>query len=317
MIRYAVALGSNLGERLGHLQEAISALGEIGSVTAVSSLYETAPVGGPDQDPFLNAVVVLESDLEPHDLLTELHRIEAAASRERTVRWGPRTLDLDIVAFSGPPVATPDLVIPHPGAVERRFVLEPLSEIWPESDVGPGVSASRALESVADQDVDRLAGQWANPDKTRPGRYWVAVQIVWFAAIAIALVANGSLPTDAASAGLWIGALLAVLGGLLTFQSLRELGPSLTAVPEPLESGTLIATGPYAHARHPIYGGLVLFLTGASLLLDSLPAVLLSLGLGVFFWLKSGYEERQLRIAYPGYGSYTQEVGRRLIPFVL
>ncbi len=158
MTRFAIALGSNVGARLDHLRRAVAELERLGSVDAVSGVYETEPVGGPAQDPYLNAVAVLDTTSEPHDLLKALLRIEAAHARVREVRWGPRTLDLDIVASDGEPVRDPDLEIPHPRAAERRFVLEPLCEIWPEAIVAEGLTATTARTLVSDQDVTRLAG---------------------------------------------------------------------------------------------------------------------------------------------------------------
>ena len=156
MTRFAIALGSNVGARLDHLRGALAALERLGSVDAVSGVYETEPVGGPAQDPYLNAVAVLDTTSEPHDLLEALHRIEADHGRVRDVHWGPRTLDLDIVASDGGPVRDPELEIPHPRAAERRFVLDPLCEVWPEAIVAEGLTAATARPLVSDQEVARL-----------------------------------------------------------------------------------------------------------------------------------------------------------------
>ena len=160
MTRFAIALGSNEGARLDHLRRAVAELEDLGSVEAVSGVYETDPVGGPAQDPFLNAVAVLDTVSKPHDLLVSLHQIEAAHDRAREVHWGPRTLDLDIVTSDGGPVRTPDLQIPHPRAAERRFVLEPLCDVWPEAVVGVGLTAAAARALVSDQGVALLAESW-------------------------------------------------------------------------------------------------------------------------------------------------------------
>ncbi len=197
MTRYAVALGSNLGDRLAHLRAAVDEISGISKVERVSSLYETAPVGGPEQDPYLNAVVVLDSPMEPTDLLQTLQAIEAGQNRERTVRWGPRTLDLDIVAMDPGTVDTETLTIPHPRAAERRFVLEPLCDVWPEAVVGNGLTAAQARGAVTDQAVDLLASKWASAEPG-PGRYWVIAQLVLFVVFAIALVMDGSLPGTSA-----------------------------------------------------------------------------------------------------------------------
>ena len=288
-----------------------------GDVRAISGLYETEPVGGPEQGPYLNAVALLESNLPPHDLLTALQAIEEAAGRERTVRWGERTLDLDIVSWDGDPVRSPDLVVPHPRASTRKFVLAPLSDVWPEASVGDSLTAIRALEEAPEERVDLLSMRWAEPDATPPGRYWVAGQVVLFLAIALAMVFTGSLPDGEIGIIQVVGGALAVAGALLAFLSMRRLGDSLTPLPEPLQQGELVESGPYALARHPIYGGVGLFLIGTSLFLDSIAGALLGVGLLVFFWFKSSYEERQLRITYPQYQAYQARVTRRLIPFLI
>jgi dihydroneopterin aldolase / 2-amino-4-hydroxy-6-hydroxymethyldihydropteridine diphosphokinase len=123
-----VALGSNMGDRRSHLRDAVR---QLHRVTAVSHLYETDPVGGPEQGPYLNMVVELETALDPFQLLDRCLAIEAAAGRERKVRWGPRTLDLDVLLFDDVELRSGDLSIPHPRMFERRFVLEPLSDIAP------------------------------------------------------------------------------------------------------------------------------------------------------------------------------------------
>lgn len=162
MTRYAVAMGSNLGDRLGRLRSALRSIAGLGTVIDVAPIYETAPVDGPDQDDFLNSVVVLETDMSPFELLKGLQEIEVSHSRERTVRWGPRTLDLDIVATSGDFVdAGPELVIPHPRAAIRRFVLAPLTDIWPTAIVGPGLTAARAVQDVLDQEIRLNSVEWA------------------------------------------------------------------------------------------------------------------------------------------------------------
>ncbi|MBK6855760.1 MAG: 2-amino-4-hydroxy-6-hydroxymethyldihydropteridine diphosphokinase [Microthrixaceae bacterium] len=130
MTRAFLSLGSNLGDRRRVLSEAIESLGAM--VVAVSPVYETDPVGGPDQGPFLNLVVELDSDVAPRDLLAVCHRLESAAGRVRAERWGPRTLDVDIVWIEGQMVSDPDLEIPHPRMWERRFVLAPLRDLAPD-----------------------------------------------------------------------------------------------------------------------------------------------------------------------------------------
>jgi len=134
-----VGLGSNAGERratIGSALDRIAALVGV-RVVRVSKLRETAPVGGPPQRAFVNAVAELETSLEPAQLLAELQRVEGALGRVREVRWGPRTIDIDVLLFGELVLETPDLVVPHPRLSERAFVLEPLAEIASER-VHPG-----------------------------------------------------------------------------------------------------------------------------------------------------------------------------------
>jgi 2-amino-4-hydroxy-6-hydroxymethyldihydropteridine diphosphokinase len=128
--RVLLGLGSNLGDRRRTIREAIDSLP---GVVAVSGLYETDPVGGPSgQGPYLNLVVAIESEASPRNLLGMCHRIESAAGRVRGERWGPRTLDIDILWIDGETVDEPDLLIPHPRMFERRFVLVPLHDVAPD-----------------------------------------------------------------------------------------------------------------------------------------------------------------------------------------
>jgi len=134
MTRAFLSLGSNMGDSLALLREAVASMD---GVVAVSPLYRTDPVGGPEQDPFLNIVVELDTELAPHALLGMCHRLESAADRVRIVHWGPRTLDVDIVWMEGVTMAEPDLEIPHPRMRSRRFVMEPLADLAPDV-AGPG-----------------------------------------------------------------------------------------------------------------------------------------------------------------------------------
>lgn len=132
---YELGLGSNLGDRPALLQSATDALRAAGcDVTGISRVYETEPVGGPEQGPYLNAVVRVVSDRDPHAMLGLVHEIETAAQRVRVERWGPRTLDIDILRCSDDDgtevhVEFPDLEIPHPRMFERAFVLVPLHDL--------------------------------------------------------------------------------------------------------------------------------------------------------------------------------------------
>ena len=134
MSRAYIALGSNLGDRAAHLQFAVDELAAVDGVEvlAISPVYETAPIGGPPQDAFLNAVAALETGLDPYELLALAQGIEQNAQRVRVERWGPRTLDVDLLLYDDLRLDDPDLVIPHPRMWERGFVLAPLRDIAPE-----------------------------------------------------------------------------------------------------------------------------------------------------------------------------------------
>jgi 2-amino-4-hydroxy-6-hydroxymethyldihydropteridine diphosphokinase len=136
--RVYVALGSNVGDRSAHLRHARQALTALPgtALVAASSVEETAPLGGMDQPPYLNQMVLLETELEPRALLQACQAIEREAGRVRTARWGPRTLDLDIVRFGERHLAEPDLIIPHPELPHRDFWLRELAELQPY-DRGP------------------------------------------------------------------------------------------------------------------------------------------------------------------------------------
>jgi 2-amino-4-hydroxy-6-hydroxymethyldihydropteridine diphosphokinase len=131
--RAFIGLGSNLGDRRAALRQGVAQLEAGGDVTAVSPLYETEPVGGPeDQGAFLNVVVELATADSPQRLLARCQELEEAAHRVRTVRFGPRTLDADVLLVGDLTLDEPDLVVPHPRMWERRFVLAPLADLAPE-----------------------------------------------------------------------------------------------------------------------------------------------------------------------------------------
>ncbi len=134
-----IALGANLGERVATLQVAVDTLCSLPDfdVSAVSSVYETDPVGGPEQPEYANAVLLAHTSLAPIELLRRLQGIEAASGRTRDVRWGPRTLDLDIIDLDGQVSDDPELTLPHPRAHLRGFVIIPWLEVDPEA-VLPG-----------------------------------------------------------------------------------------------------------------------------------------------------------------------------------
>jgi 2-amino-4-hydroxy-6-hydroxymethyldihydropteridine diphosphokinase len=153
--RAAIALGSNLQSRFGgpeaNLREAVQRVGLLGKVAAVSRFYETDPVGYLDQPKFLNGALLLETEMEPVQLMRGLLEVERAMGRERegAVAKGPRVIDLDLLLFGERVMSTAELTLPHPEMQERRFVLEPLAEIAPEM-VHPvlGLTAGEMLSKV-------------------------------------------------------------------------------------------------------------------------------------------------------------------------
>jgi dihydroneopterin aldolase / 2-amino-4-hydroxy-6-hydroxymethyldihydropteridine diphosphokinase len=168
-----IAMGTNLGDRGQTLVDAAAELAALPgiTVTAVSDIVATDPVGGPEQPEYLNAVVVGRSLLHPHDLLAELHRIEADHGRTRETRWGARTLDLDLIQYGRPgghrEVTSDDpvLTLPHPRAHERAFVLVPWNDADPKATlrVSPEADGIRPVADLLD-DLDRSG--------VRPGPAW-------------------------------------------------------------------------------------------------------------------------------------------------
>jgi 2-amino-4-hydroxy-6-hydroxymethyldihydropteridine diphosphokinase len=130
-----VALGSNLGDRFDYLQKALSEINEISDteVLDISNVYETLPVGGPEQGNYLNAVISVKTDFSAEEFLLKLLLIELNLGRERTTTWGPRTIDLDLIWFDNQKVESENLTLPHPRAHERCFVIKPWSEIDAEA----------------------------------------------------------------------------------------------------------------------------------------------------------------------------------------
>ena len=148
--RALLGLGSNLGDRVALLRDAVAAIPD---VVSVSDVYETDPVGGPDQQAFLNLVVALDTSCSPRELLEVCREREEAAERVRVVRWGPRTLDVDVLWIDGETVDEPDLIVPHPRMFERAFVLVPLADV--AADVLP---AGYEVEEAADAEGVRRLG---------------------------------------------------------------------------------------------------------------------------------------------------------------
>jgi 2-amino-4-hydroxy-6-hydroxymethyldihydropteridine diphosphokinase len=154
--RYVIGLGANLGDRRATLCSALTALGQHGRVRGISAVYETAPVG-PAQPDFLNAAVLLESRLSPQALLAELLGIERRHGRERRERWGPRTLDLDLLCADELVLDEPGLSLPHPQLPLRAFALMPLLDVVPGArDARTGMAYAEHLARLERHDVRRL-----------------------------------------------------------------------------------------------------------------------------------------------------------------
>ncbi len=147
-MKAVIALGSNMGDSSENLDLALALLREATELLSVSSYYRTKPVGGPEQPDYLNAVCIIESELSAMDLLQLLHGIEKSMGRERCERWGPRTIDLDLIQFGGLLSKSAQLELPHPRAHERKFVLEPWHEIEPDAILLTHGRISQLLEQL-------------------------------------------------------------------------------------------------------------------------------------------------------------------------
>ena len=148
-VKSFIGLGSNLGDRRETLTRAVR---DIPDKHAVSGLYETAPIGGPSQGAFLNLVVEIQTSVSPYDLLTVCQQLETSAGRVRKERWGPRTLDVDVLLYGDLELNDPELTIPHPRMNERAFVLFPLADLAPE------LVPPLWRETVSDQAIVQVDG---------------------------------------------------------------------------------------------------------------------------------------------------------------
>jgi 2-amino-4-hydroxy-6-hydroxymethyldihydropteridine diphosphokinase len=137
-MKAVIALGSNLGNRELYIDSAVAELAKIIEITHLSTNHETDPVGGPEQPKYLNAIAIGETELDPRELLIVMLEIENKLGRKREVHWGPRTIDLDLIVFGDEIIDSEVLVLPHPRAHERKFVLEPWLEIEPDAYI-PGI----------------------------------------------------------------------------------------------------------------------------------------------------------------------------------
>lgn len=170
---YVVGLGANLGDRRATLRSAVQALSRVGTVRAVSGLYESPAVGPPQPD-YLNAAVLLESMLVPPQLLALLLEIERGHGRERRERWGARTLDLDLLHSPDLSLTAPELTLPHPELTRRPFALRPLLDVLPDaSEPASGAPFRASLESLRDTAtrlVERSERWDPRPDLATAGR---------------------------------------------------------------------------------------------------------------------------------------------------
>ena len=160
MARGYLGLGSNIGERRGHLQAAVQRLSMRGiDVVASSSVYETEPIGLVlDQPEFLNACLAIETALGPLELLSACKAVERTLGRRRGVRHGPRVIDVDVLLLGSVALRSPGLTVPHPALASRRFVLVPLLELDPQIALPDGTSLARALNALGDGQAVRRAG---------------------------------------------------------------------------------------------------------------------------------------------------------------
>ena len=312
----AIALGSNLGDRLQHLRVGVDGLSQLGEVVATSRLYETEPVGGPDQGRYLNAVLLIETEISPTDLMADLLEIERREGRERSERWGPRTLDLDLITYGDIELDLPALQLPHPRAHERGFVLAPLADVLPEARLADGSTAASSLLKVGRDGLKAWSGTWPieDPNLGREATWWVVGQMVLFVAWLLVVLATAE-PLTVVRGG--FGAVL--VGGGVTVMEMarRALGRNLTPFPQPRPGTVVVDSGIYGHVRHPIYTGVVMVLLGGSVLAGSWIAAAVSLAVAGFFTAKASVEERALSISVNGYSDYHTRVRQRFIPWIL
>lgn len=157
-MKVVLGLGSNVGDRLAYLRTGLGVLRSELEVTAVSAVYETDPVGGPQQAPYLNAVALAEAPAAAA-ALAAAHAAESAAGRERTVRWGPRTLDVDVIDAGGVVSADPALTLPHPRAHHRAFVLAPWDDLDPGAVLAGHGPVATLREGLQDKGIRRTEQQ--------------------------------------------------------------------------------------------------------------------------------------------------------------
>ena len=157
-----LGIGTNLGDKKANLRAAVMLLDsdESVKVVAASSLYSTKPVGVEDQPDFINAVIAVKTTLQPADLLKLCNNIELQLGRVRTIRWGPRVIDIDILLYNDAIIRDNDLIIPHSHMMERVFVLIPLAEIAPDVILPGGITSLEAANQVERAGIERINGDF-------------------------------------------------------------------------------------------------------------------------------------------------------------
>jgi len=163
--RTVIAMGSNMGDRLDYLQGGLDGLFDTPRITflAVSPVYETAPVGGPEQPDYLNAVVIAETSMPAQAVLERCHSLEDAYGRVRDERWGPRTLDLDLIIYGDEVSNSPGLTLPHPRAHERAFVLAPWLDADPQAQIPGCGPVADLLAALGTAGIARVEGAVLHP----------------------------------------------------------------------------------------------------------------------------------------------------------
>jgi 2-amino-4-hydroxy-6-hydroxymethyldihydropteridine diphosphokinase len=158
---YYLSLGSNIGDKALFLKKAVESLAGFSALLKKSALYQSAPVGETDQDDFFNAVIKIETELNPHTVLKEIKEIEIKLGRQKRYRWGPREIDIDIIEYYGPLIQSENLNIPHMEMEKRKFVLQPLLEIEPGFKARDGRLIKKLLDDCGDEtSVTLLKHDW-------------------------------------------------------------------------------------------------------------------------------------------------------------
>jgi 2-amino-4-hydroxy-6-hydroxymethyldihydropteridine diphosphokinase len=163
-MKAVIALGSNLGDRFQYLQMAIQEINTLvdTKVTKISSVYETDPIGGPVQKNYLNAILEIETNIRAEELMTKISLIESILGRERTIHWGPRTIDLDLIWFDNLKIKSKNLILPHPRASQRCFVLKPWLEIDAAANLNGIGEVKNLILDLDCQGIEIFPGKLSN-----------------------------------------------------------------------------------------------------------------------------------------------------------